>query len=116
MPGNLIGALTALYGSVAVAIVGLAASRADLRDRLQQAWPAGIPVVTEAMTMIASYLTAERDLGRIAATADVDALAPALVGAVHLLYTRQPGTPPAATAVGKIVTTVITGVAPSPRP
>lgn len=37
--------------------------------------------------MIADYLTAERRLGRLAPEADVDALAPTLIGAAHLLFT-----------------------------
>ena len=49
--------------------------------------------------MIAAYLTAERDLGRIAADADVDTLAPTLIGAGHLLFADRNGTPPAAEAV-----------------
>jgi AcrR family transcriptional regulator len=105
--GNLTSALTALYGSVAVALVGLVASRDGLRARLRDAWPAGVPVLTEAMTMIASYLTAERDLGRIAADADVDTLAPTLLGAVHMLFTSREGAPPEAAAVGSVVTTVM---------
>jgi len=36
--------------------------------------------------MIASYLAAEQDLGGIAADADVDTLASALIGAGHLLF------------------------------
>lgn len=39
--------------------------------------------------MIASYLTAKRDLARIAADADADALAPTLVGAAHLPFTDR---------------------------
>jgi AcrR family transcriptional regulator len=111
--GNLTGALTALYGSAAVAIVGLVASRESLRTRLQQAWPAGIPVVTEAMTMVAGYLTLERGLGRIAPGTDVDYLAPALVGGVHLLFSRGDNSPPDAAAIGRIVATVIAGALPS---
>ena len=60
--------------------------------------------------MIASYLAAERDLGRIAADADVDTLAPTLIGAAHLLFADRKGTPPEADAVRKVVTTVIAGV------
>jgi hypothetical protein len=62
--GNLTGALTALFGSVAVAIVGLLTFRDDLRARLRQARPAGVPVLAEGSAMIASYLSAERELGR----------------------------------------------------
>ncbi|HEY3957602.1 MAG TPA: TetR family transcriptional regulator [Streptosporangiaceae bacterium] len=112
--GNLTEALTALYGSVAVAIVGLVATRESLRARLSRDWPAGIPVVTEAMTMVAGYLESERDLGRIASGADIGMLAPTVVGAVHMQYTRAEGTPPDAATVGRIVTTAITGSLPGP--
>jgi AcrR family transcriptional regulator len=108
--GNLTGALTDLFGSVAVAIVALVISRDDLRARLRQARPAGVPVLTEATAMIASYLAVERELGRIAADADVGTLAPTLIGAAHLLFAGRDGTPPEAEAVSKVVTTVIAGV------
>jgi AcrR family transcriptional regulator len=114
--GNLTDALTALFGSVAVAIVGLLIFRDDLRARLRQARPAGVPILTDAAVMIASYLTAEQDLGRIAADADVDTLAPTLIGAGHLLFADRKGTPPEAGAIRKMVTTVIAGVVPDPPP
>ncbi len=113
---NLTGALTALFGSVALGIVGLVICRDDLRARLRQARPSGVPVLAEATAMIASYLTAERELGRIAADADVDTLAPTLIGAGHLLFAGREGTPPEAGAVRKVVTTVIAGVTPAPLP
>lgn len=112
--GNLTGALTALFGSVAVAIVALVTFRDELRARLRKAWPAGVPILTEAVVMIASYLTAERDLGRIAADADVETLAPTLIGAGHMLFADRKGTPPDAGAVRKMVTTVIAGVVQEP--
>ena len=109
--GNLTDALLTLFGSVAVAIVGLITFRDDLRARLRQARPAGgVPVLTEATAMIAAYLAAERDLGRIAADADVGTLAPTLIGAGHLLFADRAATPPEPAAVHKVVTTVIGGV------
>ena len=114
--GNLTGALTALFGSVAVAIVPLITFRDELRARLRQTWPAGVPVLTEAAVMIASYLSAERELGRIAADADVDTLAPTLIGAGHLLFADRTAAPPEAGAVRKMVTTVIAGVTQEPPP
>ena len=108
--GNLTDALTALFESVAVAIVALVTFRDELRARLRQTWPTGVPVLTEAVAMITGYLTAERDQGRIAADADVATLAPTLIGAAHLLYADRTGTPPGADAVRKMVTTVIGGV------
>ncbi|WP_410007781.1 hypothetical protein [Planotetraspora sp. A-T 1434] len=93
-----------------MAIVGLVTSRDDLRARLRQARPTGVPILAEAAAMIASYLTIERELGRIAADADVDTLAPTLIGAGHLLFADRKGVPPEAGAVHKVVTTVIAGV------
>jgi AcrR family transcriptional regulator len=114
--GNLSSALIALFGSVAVAIVPLITFRDDLRARLREAWPAGVPVLTEAVTMIGSYLTAERELGRIAGDAEVDILAPTLIGAAHLLFADRKGAPPDADAVRRMVTTVIAGALQEPRP
>ncbi|MET7900576.1 TetR/AcrR family transcriptional regulator [Streptomyces sp. NPDC005355] len=113
---NLTGALTDLFGAVAVAIVGLVTSRDDLRARLRQTTPTGIPVLTEATAMIGSYLTTERELGRIAADADVDTLAPTLIGTGHMLFADRKGAPPEGGAVHKVVTTVIAGVVQEPRP
>ncbi len=107
--GNLTGALTALFESVALGILGLVAFRDDLRARLRQITPTGVPVLTEARAMIDSYLTAERERGRIAADADVDTLALTLIGAGHLLFAGRQGAPPEAGAVNKVVTSVIAG-------
>ena len=109
--GNLAGALTDLFESVAVAIVALITFRDDLRARLRQERPAGVPLLTEATAMIASYLTAERELGRIAADADVGTLAPTLIGAGHLLFADREAGPPEPGAVRKAVTAVMAGVA-----
>jgi hypothetical protein len=102
--------LTGLFSAVAVAIVALITFRDDLRARLRVTTPRGVPLLTEAAAMIASYLSAERDLGRIAAGADVGMLAPALLGASHLLFADRAGAAPEPEAVRKIVTTVIAGV------
>lgn len=110
--GNLTGALMDLFDPVALAIVGLIVFRDELRVRLRKARPAhGIPVLAEASAMIASYLTDECELGRIAADADVDSLALSLIGAGHLLIAGRQGAPPDAGAVDKVVTTVIADVA-----
>ncbi|MEU1819716.1 TetR family transcriptional regulator [Streptomyces roseifaciens] len=108
--GNLTGALTDLFGSVAVAIVALVTFRDDLRARLRRTSPSGIPVLTEATAMLASYLTAERELGRVAPDADVDTLAPTLIGAGHLLFADRKAAPPDAETVRTLVTSVIAGV------
>jgi AcrR family transcriptional regulator len=104
---NLTGALMELFGSVAVAIVGLVTFRDGLRARLRQAGLAGVPLLAEAAVMIASYLAVERDLGRVASDADVDTLALTLIGSAHLLFAGREGTPPDAAEVRKIVTTIV---------
>jgi AcrR family transcriptional regulator len=116
--GNLTDALTALFGSVAVAVVALVISRDDLRAQLRQAVPIGVPVLTEATMMVACYLTAERDLGRISSDADIATLAPVLIGAGHLLFAGGEDSRPEAGAVEKVVATVIAGAVrdPSARP
>ncbi|GAA3441484.1 TetR/AcrR family transcriptional regulator [Planomonospora venezuelensis] len=109
--GNLTGALMDLFDPVAVAIVGLIIFRDELRARLRQAGPdRGIPVLTEAVAMIASYLNDECELGRIAVDTDADALALSLIGAGHLLFADREGAPAEAGAVGRIVTAVIADV------
>jgi AcrR family transcriptional regulator len=112
--GNLTDALTALFGSVAVGIVGLLAFRDKLRARLRETIPAGVPVLTEGTIMIAEYLAGERDLGRIAAGADVDGLAPILVGTVHLIAAGRDGAPPDAAEIRRAVDTVMAGVLREP--
>jgi AcrR family transcriptional regulator len=94
---NIADALTAVFGSVAVAIVPLVTFRLQLRVRLRRDWPAGVPVLTDAAIMIAEYLTAERDLGRISANAEPDGLAPMLIGTGHLLFADRTNQPDAAT-------------------
>lgn len=107
--GNLTSALITLFGPVTVAIVALVISRDGLRARLRRAGSTRIPLVMEGTAMIASYLAAERDLGRIADDADVNTLAPTLVGAVHLLFADRQSTPPDAAAVHHVVGAVIAG-------
>ncbi|MFE2754612.1 TetR/AcrR family transcriptional regulator [Actinosynnema sp. NPDC059335] len=104
---NLTDALIALFGSVAVAIVALVTFRDELRARLRETWPAGVPVLTEAVTMIETYLAAERDLGRLAPDAPVEALAPTLIGTAHLLFADRGGARPGRDAVQRAVTSVV---------
>jgi len=103
---NIAGALTAVFQSVAVAIVPLVTFRTQLRVRLRRAWPAGVPVLTEAAIMIAEYLTAERDLGRISASVEPQGLAPMLIGTGHLLFADRTNQPDAAT-LRKMVNDVV---------
>ena len=104
---NLAGALESLLTSVAVAIVPLMTFRDELRARLRQTWPTGLPVLQEAAESIAAYLAAERDLGRIAPDADTDTLARIVIGTGHLLYADRHAGPPAAETVRETISAAL---------
>jgi hypothetical protein len=103
-----------VFESVAVAIVALLIFRDDLRARLRQFRPAGVPLASEATAMIASYLAIERELGRIVGDADIETLAPTLIGAGHLLFADRNGAPPETETVRRVVNTIIGGVLREP--
>ncbi|MCX4853038.1 TetR family transcriptional regulator [Streptomyces canus] len=105
---NLTAALTELFGTIALRIVGLVIARDALRARLREARGGGVPVLREATAMVAGYLAAERDLGRVPADAEVDLLAPALIGAAHLLFADTEGARPGDGEVRRVVATVVT--------
>ncbi|UOX92263.1 TetR/AcrR family transcriptional regulator [Amycolatopsis sp. FBCC-B4732] len=81
---NVTAALTELFDPVSVALVSLVFFRDELRARLRRPGH-GLPILAEARTMLADYLTGERELGRVAADADVDSLSLSLIGGGHLL-------------------------------
>ncbi|RPE27111.1 TetR family transcriptional regulator [Streptomyces sp. Ag109_O5-1] len=113
---NLVDALQDLFGPVTVAVVALITFRDGLRARLREAGLIGIPLAVQGTAMIATYLTAERELGRLAGDADIDTLAPTLVGAGHLLFADRASAPPQTTAIRKMVTTVIAVALRPPQP
>ena len=108
--GNLTGALADQFGSVAVKIVSLLIFRDDLRARLRETIPSGVPVATEVAAMVSAYLAAERDLGRIAAGADIGTLALTLIGTAHLLAVDRESAQPDPEAVAAMVAAVLAGV------
>ena len=107
--GNLAGTLTDLFGSVALHIVALITFRDDLRARLRASTPTGVPLLSEAAAMLTAYLAAERDRGRLAGDADVETLAPTLLGAAHLLFAGRDTGPPAPATVERTVAAVLAG-------
>ncbi|MEV0197683.1 TetR/AcrR family transcriptional regulator [Nonomuraea sp. NPDC050691] len=109
--GHLTAALIRLFDPVTVAVVSLIIFRDELRARLRQAQPVpGVPVLTQAAGVISTYLRDECEMGRIAADADVDALALSLIGSAHLLFADREQDPPAPETVGKVVNAVIADV------
>jgi AcrR family transcriptional regulator len=108
--GNLTAALTELFGSVAMGIVALVIFRDDLRVRLREAGLGRFPVLGQGTAMIRDYLAAERDLGRIAADADLDTIGLALTGSGHMLFTGQDrDQEPDPRTIRAMVTTVLAG-------
>ena len=105
--GNVTAALTGLFSPVALNIVALITFRDDLRARLRATTPTGVPLLTEAAAMLAAYLAAERDRGRLTWDADVRTLAPTLLGAAHLLFAGRDTGPPAPATVERTVATVL---------
>ena len=106
---NITDALCDLFDPVALGVLALVSSRHDVLAHLRTTTPKGIPVLTQATAMIASYLTAERDLGRIARDADIDGIAPMLIGTGHLLFAGREHPPPRA-EVRRSVAAAIAGI------
>lgn len=105
---HLTGALFDLFDPVAVGIVGLIIFRDELRARLRETWPRGVPILAEGQAMIVGYLGAERDRGRIAADADLTNIALMLIGSAHLLFAGTDG-PPSRAEVREVVTAMLAG-------
>ncbi|NUR71741.1 MAG: TetR/AcrR family transcriptional regulator [Hamadaea sp.] len=104
---NVTNALTALFSSVALAIVPLVTFRDELRTRLRETWPAGIPVLTDGAIMLGEYLAAEQRLGRVDAYADPETLGAMLIGTAHLRFADRSAGPPTPEAVRTIVDSVL---------
>ena len=105
--GNLAAALPGLFSPALLALVRLIIARDELRTRLRAATGSRIPLVSESTAMVRAYLAAERDLGRVAAGADIDTLAPMLIASVQLLFTDAEGTPPDSAAVARVVSAAL---------
>jgi AcrR family transcriptional regulator len=109
--GNLAATIPEILTSEYLALIRLVIARDELRTRLRAATGSRLPLLSESTAMVAGYLTAERDVGRISAAADIATLAPTLVGAAHLLFAAAEGAAPDAEAVAKVVATVLAGAA-----
>jgi AcrR family transcriptional regulator len=112
--GNLTEAALA-FGAKLPIFAGLVRSRPALAGRLGTAHGAGASVLTEIEAGFASYLEAEKHVGRIAADADTQTLALAVIGTVHHLLSRgQADDPDLHDQVGRIITALLAGVTATP--
>jgi AcrR family transcriptional regulator len=108
---NLTAALTAVFTPLAAAMVALVVMRDGLRARLRSAGAARFPLIAEGSAMVTGYLAEEQALGRVVAAADLAALSPTLIGSAHLLFTDREAGVPDATALRRVVASVMQGVA-----
>ena len=109
--GNLAAALPSLFTPEILALIRLVIARDELRARLRAATGSRIPLVSESTAMVAGYLAAEQDLGRIAPAADIGTLALTLIGAAHLLFADADGADPDPVAIAGTVAAVLAGAA-----
>ncbi|HEX5090532.1 MAG TPA: TetR family transcriptional regulator [Nocardioides sp.] len=106
---NVVGAIAELFESIASAVLELVTARDAVRARLRAAGSVGVPVLAEGTAMIAAYLEAEQDAGRVATEADADTLAATLVGAAHLLHAGRDTPAPDRAALERMVAAVLAG-------
>jgi AcrR family transcriptional regulator len=102
---TLVSALADALDTPTLQTIRLVCGRRSLTDRLRLSTPTGIPILAQITTMISAYLTAERGLGRIALTVDIDTLGVMLVGGAYLIATADDG--PATGHLHEIVTTAL---------
>lgn len=93
---NVTDHLRLIFRSAAGAMIRPMTFRDELRDRLRETWPTGVPLLTGAVSTISAYLQAEQRLERVAGDADTRLLAQTLVGATHLLIVESQGPDPQA--------------------
>ena len=113
--GNLTDATLTLFGSNALALMSLVATRPELGPVIEHATPAGGDGLSDVEHHFAAYLDAEKALGRIAPVTDTQALAFTLIGAVHhLVLTNPGGVPDLPQRVRRIVAALTAGLGPVP--
>ncbi|NUP48957.1 MAG: helix-turn-helix transcriptional regulator, partial [Catenulispora sp.] len=104
---NLADAVYELFTPLATRIVALVGFRDGVRARLRAAGITGIPVLGEGQRMLAGYLRAERDLGRLLPDTDVDLTALMLIGTLHMTYADHGDQPPQPAQVRDVVAGVV---------
>ncbi|MBX6751438.1 MAG: TetR/AcrR family transcriptional regulator [Micromonosporaceae bacterium] len=114
--GNLAAALADVFDPATLGVLALVMTRDELRARLRDDATPGLPIATNAVAMVATYLGAERDVGRLTPDADPQALALSVVGTGHLLFAGELGAYPDADAVTEVVQSILVAVERQPPP
>jgi AcrR family transcriptional regulator len=111
---NLIDASLSLLQSDALAIASIVMSRPSLMARLHEVAGGGpFSTLDEVERAFATYLEAEKKLGRITAETDTETLALTLVGTVHHIFlTKRATAPGLRKRVQRIVASLIGGKTP----
>ncbi len=104
---NIAATLTTIFDSVAVAVVALVIFRDELRTRLRESWPTGVPILADATNMLDAYLRAEQAHGRVSPDADTITIARTLIGATHLLFADRRGVDPTPADLHKIIANTV---------
>jgi AcrR family transcriptional regulator len=115
---NLTDAAASLFGSNALALTTVVMSRPSLAARIhEKANHAGSPKLPDLERIVATYLNAEKELGRVAADADTEAAALALLATAHHLFiTHRTSTPDPHQRLRRVVDILIAGTVPSDNP
>ena len=108
--GNVAAALADVFDPATLGVLALTMTRDELRARLRGDATRGLPIASHAVAMIAAYLGAERDRGRLTPDADPEALALSIVGTGHLLFAGELGAHPDADAVTEVVQSLLIAV------
>jgi len=112
--GNLTDATLALFGSSALALVNLVATRPALGTALEHVTTVGSGL-GDVEKHFTAYLEAEKKLGRIAAGTDTQTHAFTLLGSVHHLMVINPaGLPDLPQRVQRIAEALAAGMQPDP--
>lgn len=104
---NLGTALGDVFTTIVVSVLGLTITRDEMRRRLRRDGSSGLPMVREIAHMVAGYLRAEAEIGRVSADADIETLAPTLVGAAHLRFADREADLPSDEELHRVVRTVL---------
>ncbi|WP_127506795.1 TetR/AcrR family transcriptional regulator [Actinoplanes solisilvae] len=89
---NIADVLLLALDPVGLGLTSLIIARDGLRGRLRN--EKGLPLLAETTAVLAAYLVAEQQTGRVPDEADVETLALTLVGAAHLVLADREGTSP----------------------